>query len=134
LEVSNVLRATLLSLTLASIPMFAQTSPAIQERVAAQQNLIRVLRSDLERYKPEHPQVRESRALISVLEEQSRLLQQPAEQWQPDAVQQQVKAITLQLGILRNQTANYKPSHPDMIRSRAIIDLLEADLRDLQRR
>ena len=128
-----MLRATLLSLTLASMPMVAQTSPAIQERVAAQQNLIRVVRCDLERYKPEHPQVRESRALIGVLEEQSRLLQQPAEQWQPDAVQQQVKAITLQLGILRSQTANYRPSHSELSRSRAIIDLLEADLRDLQR-
>ena len=128
-----MLRATLLALTLASIPTFAQTSPAIQERVAAQQNLIRVLRSDMERYKPEHPQVRESRALISVLEEQSRLLQQPAEQWQPDTVQQQVQAITRQLDILRNQTANYRPSHPELSRSRAIIDLLEADLRDLQR-
>jgi len=113
--------------------MFAQTSPAIQERVASQQNLIRVLRGDLERYKPEHPQVRESRALIGVLEEQSRLLQQQAEQWQPDAVQQQVKAIMLQLGILRNQTANYRPSHPDMSRSLAIVDLLAADLRELQR-
>jgi hypothetical protein len=128
-----VLRASLLSLTLASTSMFAQTSPGIQERVAAQQNLIRVLRSDLERYKPEQPQVSASRALISVLEEQSRLLQQPAGQWQPDTVREQVKAITLQVGILRNQVANYKPSHPDMSRSRAVIDVLEADLRDLQR-
>ena len=128
-----MLRATLLSLTLTSIPMFAQTSPAIQERVAVQQNLIRVLRSDLERYKPEHPQVSVSRALIGVLEEQSRLLQQPAGQWQPDTVQQQIKAITLQLGILRNQAANYTPSHPELSLRRTIIDLLEQDLRDLQR-
>src|SRR5258708_18867731 len=127
-----MLRATLLFLTLTSILAIAQTSPEIQERVAAQKNLIRVLRNDLVQYKPEHPQVGRSRALIAVLDEQARLLQQPTEQWHPDTVQDQVKAITLQVGILRNQADNYKPSHPELSRNRAIIDLLEQDLRDLQ--
>jgi len=129
-----MLRAFVLTLTLACIPTFAQTNPDIQERVAAQQKLIRVLGQDLERYTPQHPQVRESRALISVLEEQSRLLQQPAEQWQPATVQAQIQGITMQLNILRSQIANYKASHPSMSRYRAIIDLLEGELRSLQQR
>ena len=39
---------------------------------------------DLNRYMPNHPQVRQSR----VLEEQSRPLEQPADRWTPDAVQE----------------------------------------------
>jgi hypothetical protein len=129
-----MLRALVLTLTLACIPALAQTSPDIQERIAAQQKLIRVLGQDLARYTPQHPQVRESRDLISVLEEQSRLLQQPAEQWRPDVVQAQIQAITVQLSILRSQIANYKASHPSMSRYRAIVDLLEGELRSLQQR
>ncbi len=119
---------------MAYLPALALTSLEIQDRIAAQQNLIRVLRKDLARYTPESPRVRELSAFSSVLEEQSRLLQQAAEQWPADTVQEQVKAITMQLSILRNRVANYRPSHPDLSRIRAIIDLLEGELRSLQRR
>lgn len=128
-----MLRASLLILTLACIPTVAQTSPEIQERVAAQQNLISELRKDLARYTPEHPQVPQSRSLINVLELQCRLLQRPMEQWPAETVQEQVKTITMQVSILRNRVANYRPSHPDLSRIRAIIDLLETELRSLQR-
>jgi uncharacterized protein involved in exopolysaccharide biosynthesis len=127
-----MLRAPLLILTLACIPAVAQTSEEIQARVAAQQNLIRVLGDDVARYTPQHPRVPQLRALINVLEEQARLLQQPKESWPPAAVQEQVRAITTQLSILRNQVANYQTSHPDMRRSRAIIDLLKEELRSLK--
>jgi len=129
-----VLRNALFTLILTCIPALAQPAPEIQARIAAQQNLVRVLLNEMARYTPNHPQVRQSRALVSVLEEQSRLLEKPADQWAPESVQEQIKAITQQLGILRNQVANYKPSHPDMIRTRTIIDLLEVELQSLQRR
>jgi hypothetical protein len=133
-EVLLMLRASLLSLTLACIPALAQTSPEIQERVAAQQKLIRVLSRDLARYTTESPQVPQLRAFISVLEEQCRLLQQPVEQWPPETIQAQARTLTMQLSILRSQVANYRNDHPDMSRSRAIIDLLEQELRSLRRR
>jgi hypothetical protein len=129
-----VLRTSLLVLLLTCAVTFAQPTPEVQARIAAQQNLIRVLLSDLTRYTPNHPQVRQSRALVSVLEEQSRLLQLPADQWTTDAVQEQIKALTMQVGILRNQMSTYKPTHPDIPRCRAIIDLLEVELQSLQRR
>ena len=129
-----MLRASVLTLTLACIPALAQTSPQIQERITAQQNLIRVLNRDLACYTPQHAQVRESRMLIGILEEQSRLLEQPAARWPTETVEAQVAAITKQLNILRSQIANYRPSHPDLDRVRAIIDLLEGELRSLQRR
>jgi hypothetical protein len=128
-----MLRSSLLTLTLACIPALAQTSPEIQERIAAQQNLIRVLNRDLARYTPQHPQVRESRMLIGILEEQSRLLQQPAERWPAGTVEAQVAAIMKQLNMLRSQIANYRPSHPDLSRVSAIIDLLEVEVRSLER-
>ncbi|HYL74213.1 MAG TPA: hypothetical protein VEU96_08400 [Bryobacteraceae bacterium] len=129
-----MLRTSLLTLLLTCISALAQPTPEIQARIAAQQNLIRVLLSDLTRYTPDHPQVRQSRALVSVLEEQSRLLQLPVDQWPPHAVQEQIKALMLQVDTLRNRIATYKPSHPDMQRCRAIIDLLEVELQSLQRR
>jgi len=129
-----MLRASLLILTLACFPTLAQTSPEIQERVAAQQKLIRVLSKDLARYTTDSPQVSQLRAFISVLEEQCRLLQQPVEQRQPDTIQAQARTLTVQLSILRSQIANYRDDHPDMSRRRAIIDLLEQELRSLQRR
>ena len=129
----EVLRASVITLTLVSIPALAQLSPEIQERIAAQQNLIRVLNRDLACYTPQHPQVRESRMLIGILEEQSRLLEQPAARWPAETIEAQVTAITKQLNILRSQIANYRPSHPDLSRVRAIIDLLEGDLQSLQR-
>ena len=78
--------------------------------------------------------MRESRTLIGILEEQSRLLQQPTERWPAETVEAQVQAITMQLTILRNQIANYRLSPPDLSRVRAIIDLLEGELRSLQNR
>lgn len=129
-----MLRTSLLGLLLACIPALAQPTAEIQARISAQQNLIRVLSNDVGRYTPEHPQVRQSRALISVLEEQSRLLETPQEQWRPERVQAQITAITRQLSTLRTEIANYKPSHPDVGRKRAIIDLLEGELQSLQRR
>ena len=129
-----MLRTPLVALLLASIPALAQPTPEIQARIEAQQNLIRALSSDVGRYTPDHPQVRQSRVLIDVLEAQSSLLQTPREQWKPDLVQAQIKAITQQVSALRSQIANYKPSHPDVGRKRAIIDLLEVELQNLQRR
>ncbi len=129
-----MLRASVITLTLACIPALAQTSPEIQERIAAQQNLIRELNRDLARYTPQHPQVRESRMLIGILEEQSRLLEQPEARWPAETVEAQVTAITGQLNMLRSQIANYRPSHPDLSRVRAIIDLLEGEVRSLERR
>ncbi len=128
-----MLRTFLVILILTCIPALAQPTPEIQARIAAQQHLVRVLLNDLAPYAPDHPQVPQSRALISVLEEQSRLLQTPIEQWQAERVQAQIKAITLQLSTLRNEIANYKPSHPDMGRKRAIIDLLDGELQSLPR-
>ncbi len=119
-------------MSLACIPLLAQTSLEIQERIAAQQDLIRVLSKDLARYTPASPQGPQLRAFIDVLEEQSRLLQQPREQWPAKTVQEQFKAITMQLGNLRNQAANYRPSHPELSRIRVIIDLLDGELRSLQ--
>ena len=72
--------------------------------------------------------------LIGILEEQSRLLDQQAARWPAETVEAQVAAITKQLNMLRSQIANYRPSHPDLSRVRAIIDLLEGELRSLQRR
>src|SRR5260370_35501019 len=129
-----MLRASVITLTLACIPALAQTIPEIQERIAAQQNLIRELNRDLARYTPQHPQVRESRMRIGILEEQSRLLEQPVVRWPAETVEAQVRAITKQLNILRSQIANYRPGHPDLSRVRAIIDLLEWDLQSLQPR
>lgn len=118
---------SLLFLTLLCVPAFAQT-PKIEAWVTAQQNLIRELRGDLARYTPQSPRVSELQACVGVLEEQSRLLQQPRERWAPDAINAQVKAINLQLDMLRHEVANYKLTHPAMSRSRAIINLLEAEL------
>src|SRR5260370_41325253 len=129
-----MLRASLLTLMLACIPALAQTNAEIQQRIAAQQNLIRELNRDLAQYTPQPPQVRESRMLIGILEEQSRLLEQPAARWPAETVEAHVTAITGQLNMLRSQIANYRPSHPDLSRVRAIIDLLEGEVRSLQRR
>jgi hypothetical protein len=126
-----MLRRTLLFSTLLSVPAFAQ-SPEIQARLAAQQNLLRELRVGLARYTPQSPRVSQLQAFIGVLEEQSRLLQRPRERWAPDAVDQQVQAITQQLSTLRRELSNHRPGHPGMSHDRAIIDLLEVELRDLQ--
>jgi uncharacterized protein involved in exopolysaccharide biosynthesis len=124
-------RSYLLALTLLCIPAIAQT-PDIQARVTAQQNLIKELRDDLARYKPSHPQVSRSRALIGVLEGQSRLLQQPRNEWAPAAVNAQIQAITQQLSTLRRDVANHRSDYPGMNHDRAVINLLEVELRDLQ--
>ncbi len=124
-------RSSFLLLTLLSIPAVAQT-PDIQARVTAQQNLIRELRGDLVRYKPQSPRVSQLQAFIGVLEAQSQLLQQPREQWAPAAVNEQVQAITQQLSTLRKDLSNHRPDYPTMKHDRAIINLLEVELRDLQ--
>jgi len=132
-----MLRASLTFSTLVFFSAFAQ-SPETAGRLVAQQKLLNELRvklsADMTRYTPmhpEHPQIGRSRELISVLEEQSKLLQTPREQWKYDAVRKQTAAITFQVERLRSDMSRYSPSSPTMPRNRAILDLLELELQNL---
>jgi hypothetical protein len=127
----EMLRSSLVFLALGCAPAFCQPAD-MQARIAANQNLIRHLTEETSRYKPTHPDVARSRALVSVLEEQSRLMQQPRENWDADAVQRQVKAISAQLDLLGTEAARYKEGNPTLTRDREIIALLKDDFRVLQ--
>jgi hypothetical protein len=126
-------RAILTALVL-TIPALAQIGPDVQSRITAQQNLIRELRGELAQYTPAHPKVNRLRTLIGVLEDESRLLEQPRESWPQETVQKQIDAIARQLESLQGSTADYARSHPNMKRNGAITDLLESELRSLRER
>lgn len=107
---------------------FAQTSP---QRTPAgdAQALANALRSELARYTPSHPQVQQSETLIRILETQSKLLQQPASERDKMAVAAQTEALSDQIGSLRQSIKRYTPSHPNVARAGALIEVLDAQLK-----
>ena len=125
-----MLRAALIFSTILYIPAFAQSSE-IRGRLAAQQNLIHELSAGMTRYTPRSPELSKRSSFIRVLENQAKLIQLPREQWQPDTVQKQFAALTLQVERLRIEVSNYMPNHPSLVPKLAIIDFLERELHSL---
>ena len=116
---------------------FAQTSPQPRTPAEDAQALANVLRDELARYTPNHPQVNESETLIRILETQSKLLQQPASQRDKLTVAAQTEALSEQIESLRRSISRgvkrYKPSHPEVARLDALVEALDRQLKILQR-
>ena len=125
-----MLRASLIFSMIVCMPSFAQ-SPEIRGRMAALENLIHELSAGMTRYTPQSPEISKRSSFIRVLENQAKLIQLPREQWQPNTVQNQFAALSLQVERLRIEVSNYMPNHPSVAPKLAIIDLLERELHSL---
>jgi len=112
--------------------MFAQTLSQPRTPAEGAQALANVLRDELARYTPNHPQVKESETLIRILETQSKLLQQPAYERDKVAVTAQTVALSEQIESLRRGIKVYKASSPNVARSGALANALDAQLKILQ--